>query len=121
MSEEMQKDMDKLSVVVLFLLEQGEITSDELAAILAEADLADISEDEEGEFVANIPDVRRVAAEKGSQKQLEKMIKDPDLDVRYILAYRGNKKVRRQLLYDENENVRKYAKECLEFGGEEKD
>lgn len=121
MSEEMQKDMDKLSVVVLFLLEQGEISSDELAAILAEADLADISEDEEGEFVANIPDVRRVAAEKGSQKQLEKMIKDPDLDVRYILAYRGNKKVRRQLLYDENENVRKYAKECLEFGGEEKD
>ena len=68
MSEEMQKDMDKLSVVVLFLLEQGEISSDELAAILAEADLADISEDEEGEFVANIPDVRRVAAEKGSQK-----------------------------------------------------
>ena len=121
MSEEMQKDMDKLSVVVLFLLEQGEISSDELAAILAEADLADISEDEEGEFVANIPDVRRVAAEKGSQKQLEKMIKDPDLDVRYILAYRGNKKVRRQLLYDENENVRKYAKECLEFCGEEKD
>lgn len=121
MDEEMPKNMDKLSVVVLFLLEQGEISSDELAAILAEADLADISEDEEGEFVANIPDVRRVAAEKGSQKQLEKMIKDPDLDVRYILAYRGNKKVRRQLLYDENENVRKYAKECLEFGGEEKD
>ena len=121
MDEEMPKNMDKLSGVVLFLLEQGEISSDELAAILAEADLADISEDEEGEFVANIPDVRRVAAEKGSQKQLEKMIKDPDLDVRYILAYRGNKKVRRQLLYDENENVRKYAKECLEFGGEEKD
>lgn len=43
------------------------------------------------------------------------MIKDPDLDVRYILAYRGNEKVRRQLLHDENENVRKYAKECLQF------
>lgn len=54
MNEEMLENMDKLSVVVLFLLEQGEISSDELADILAEADLAKVSEDEEGEFVANL-------------------------------------------------------------------
>lgn len=54
MEEEMLKNMDKLSVVVLFLLEQGEISSDELADILVEADLAKVSEDEEGEFVANL-------------------------------------------------------------------
>lgn len=54
MEEKMLKNMDKLSVVVLFLLEQGEISSDELSDILAEADLADVSEDEEGEFVANL-------------------------------------------------------------------
>lgn len=66
-------------------------------------------------------DVRKTVAKNGSQKQLEKMVTDPDLGVRYILAYRGNAKVRRQLLHDEDENVRRYAKECLEFGGEEKD
>lgn len=54
MEEEMLKNMDKLSVVVLFLLEQGEISGDELEEIVAEADLAKISEDEEGEFVANM-------------------------------------------------------------------
>lgn len=54
MNEEMLKNMDKLSVVVLFLLEQGEISGDEMEEIVAEADLADISEDEEGEFVANL-------------------------------------------------------------------
>lgn len=54
MNEEMLKNMDKLSVVVLFLLEQGEISGDELEEIVAEADLAKISEDEEGEFVANM-------------------------------------------------------------------
>lgn len=54
MEEEMLKNMDKLSVVVLFLLEQGEISGDEMEEIVAEADLAKISEDEEGEFVANM-------------------------------------------------------------------
>lgn len=54
MDKEMLKNMDKLSVILLFLLEQGEISSDELADILAEADLAKVSEDEEGEFVANL-------------------------------------------------------------------
>lgn len=54
MEEEMLKNMDKLSVVLLFLLEQGEISGDEMEEIVAEADLADINEDEEGEFVANL-------------------------------------------------------------------
>lgn len=54
MDKEMLKNMDKLSVVVLFLLEQGEISSDELEKIVAEEDLAKVSEDEEGEFVANL-------------------------------------------------------------------
>lgn len=54
MDEEMLKNMDKLSVILLFLLEQGEISSDELEEITAEADLAKVSEDEEGEFVANL-------------------------------------------------------------------
>ena len=54
MEEEMLKNMDKLAVVLLFLLEQGEISSDELEEIVAEEDLAKVSEDEEGEFVANL-------------------------------------------------------------------
>lgn len=54
MEEEMLKNMDKLSVVLLFLLEQGEISGDEMEEIVAEAGLADINEDEEGEFVANL-------------------------------------------------------------------
>lgn len=53
MEEEMLKNMDKLSVILLFLLEQGEISSDELEEITAEADMTKIGEDEEGEFVAN--------------------------------------------------------------------
>lgn len=53
MDEEMLKNMDKLSVILLFLLEQGEISSDELEEITAEADMTKIGEDEEGEFVAN--------------------------------------------------------------------
>lgn len=53
MDEEMLKNMDKLSVILLFLLEQGEISSDELEEITAEADMTKIGEDEEGELVAN--------------------------------------------------------------------
>lgn len=67
-------------------------------------------------------DVRRTVAKNGSQKQLEQMVTDPDRGVRYILAYRGNQKVRKYLLkWDSEESVRRYVKECLEFGGEEKD
>lgn len=54
MEEEMLKNMDKLSVVLLFLFEQGEISGDEMEEIVAEADMANISEDEEGEFVADL-------------------------------------------------------------------
>lgn len=54
MDKEMLKNMDKLSVILLFLLEQGEISGDELEEITAEADMADINEDEEGEFVAEL-------------------------------------------------------------------
>lgn len=68
------------------------------------------------------PDVRRTVAKNGSQKQLEKMVTDPDLGVRYVLAYRASDRVRKYLMqHYSDENVRKYAKECLEFGGEEKD
>ena len=67
-------------------------------------------------------DVRRTVAENGSQKQLEKMVTDPDRGVRYVLAYRASDKVRKYLIqHDSEKNVRRYAKECLEFGGEEKD
>ena len=55
MNEEMLKNMDDaLSAILLFLFEQGEISGDEMEEIVAEADMTNISQGDEGEFVANL-------------------------------------------------------------------